>query len=156
MTDTDFMKAALAKAHEAARKGEVPIGAVIVRNGEVIATGRNRREAGKDALLHAEIVAIRNACRKLGAWRLEDCTLYVTLEPCPMCAGAVINARIPRVVYGCSDAKAGAYGGVFDLRSYAFNHRYEVTGGVLAGECAALLSDFFADLRAQKKTTTSE
>lgn len=151
MTDTQFMKRAIARGKAASSAGEVPIGAVLVKDGKIIATGRNMRENKHNALLHAEIVAIDRACKKLGAWRLEGCTLYVTMEPCPMCAGAIINARIPRVVFGCYDRKAGVFGSVLDLQDYRFNHYYEVTGGVLEEECAGLLSDFFASLRASKK-----
>ena len=150
-TDVTFMKAALRKAREAGRKNEVPIGAVVVKEGAVIASGRNQKEEKRDALLHAEISAIRKACKKLGAWRLEGCTLYVTMEPCPMCAGAIINARISRVVFGCYDPKAGAYGSKIDLHDYTFNHYYEVEGGVMEKECASLLSDFFSGLREEKK-----
>lgn len=148
--DLAFMKLAFRKAKEAGRRKEVPIGAVIVKDGAVIARGRNMREEKKDALLHAEIVAIRNACRKTGAWRLEGCTLYVTMEPCTMCAGAIINARISRVVFGCYDPKAGVFGSRLNLRDYAFNHYYDVEGGVMEEECASLLSGFFSDLRALK------
>ena len=151
MTDTEFMKRAIARAKAASAAGEVPIGAVVVKDGKILSTGRNMRENRRNALLHAEIVAIDRACKKLGAWRLEGCTLYVTMEPCPMCAGAIINSRISRVVFGCYDRKAGVYGSVLDLQDYRFNHYYEVTGGVLEEECAGLLSDFFATLRASKK-----
>ena len=151
MTDTQFMKRAIARAKAAAAAGEVPIGAVLVKDGKIVSTGRNMREKKRNALLHAEIVAIDRACKKLGAWRLEGCTLYVTMEPCPMCAGAIINARIPRVVFGCYDRKAGVFGSVLDLQDYRFNHYYEVTGGVLEEECAGLLSDFFSSLRTNKK-----
>ncbi|MCH5183832.1 MAG: tRNA adenosine(34) deaminase TadA [Oscillospiraceae bacterium] len=151
MTDTEFMKRAIARAKAASAAGEVPIGAVLVKDGKILSTGRNMRENRRNALLHAEIVAIDRACKKLGAWRLEGCTLYVTMEPCPMCAGAIINSRISRVVFGCYDRKAGVYGSVLDLQDYRFNHYYEVTGGVLEEECAGLLSDFFATLRANKK-----
>ncbi len=142
------MRRAITRAKAAAKDGEVPIGAVIVnKDGEIIATGRNMREKKKNALHHAEIVAIDRACKKSGAWRLMDCTLYVTMEPCPMCAGAIVNSRIKRVVYGCYDKKAGALGSVFNLADHPLNHKYEVVGGVLEKECAALLSDFFAKLR---------
>ncbi len=151
MTDTLFMKLALTRAKAAAKAGEVPIGALIVKDGHVIASGRNMRESKKNALLHAEIVAIDRACKKLGAWRLEGCTLYVTMEPCPMCAGAIINARLSRLVFGCYDKKAGVYGSVMQMQTYPFNHAYEVTGGVLENECAGLLSDFFAGLRERNK-----
>ena len=143
MTDCDFMKLALALAGEAAAEGEVPVGCVIVRGGEVIGTGRNRREAGKHALAHAEIEAIDEACRTLGGWRLTGCTLYVTLEPCPMCAGAIVNARIPKVVYGAKDAKAGALGSVLNVSAYPLNHKPETVSGVMAKECADILSAFF-------------
>lgn len=145
------MRQALALAQEAADGLETPVGAVIVRNGEVIATGKNRRETGKNALYHAEIEAIDNACKKLGGWRLPGCTLYVTLEPCPMCTGAIINARIERVVYGASDAKAGSMGSVIDLTQLPYNHKPAVERGVLQEECAALLSSFFKNLRKIKE-----
>ena len=145
--DIYFMKRAIARAKAAAKDDEVPIGAVIVKDGKIIATGRNMREKRKNALLHAEIVAINRACKKIGAWRLIDCTLYVTMEPCPMCAGAIVNSRIKRVVYGCYDKKSGAYGSVFNLAEQPLNHKYEVEGGVLENECAELLSDFFSKLR---------
>ncbi len=147
MTDADFMREALNLAKEAAAEGEVPVGCVITRRGEIIATGRNRRETGKTALGHGEIEAISAACRALGGWRLWECTLYVTLEPCPMCAGAIINARIPRVVYGASDAKCGACGSVCDLFSMEFNHHPVVEKGILEAECGSLLRDFFQNLR---------
>ena len=150
------MKLALARARAAARCGEVPIGAVIVKDGEIIATGRNMRETRNNALLHAEIVAIDRACKKLDRWRLHDCTLYVTMEPCPMCAGAIVNSRIKKVVYGCYDKKAGALGSVFNLSDYPLNHRYEVVGGVLENECSAILSDFFKELRKRPKGYKNE
>ena len=146
-----YMKMALELAREAAKDGEVPVGCVIVRNGEVIATGRNRRECAKTALGHAEIEAIGAACEKLGGWRLWDCTLYVTLEPCPMCAGAIVNARIPTVVFGASDDKCGACGSVCDLFSMDFNHHPQVVVGVCQEEAAQLLTDFFKDLREKLK-----
>ena len=145
--DLRFMDEALALAREAAADGEVPVGCVIVRNGEIVGRGRNRRETGKTALGHAEIEAISDACRNIGGWRLWECTLYVTLEPCPMCAGAIVNARIPRVVYGASDAKCGACGSVCDLFSMEFNPHPTVAKGVREEEAAALLSDFFQQLR---------
>ena len=156
MDDLYYMKEALALAAQAAQEGEVPVGCVIVRNGEIVGRGRNRRETGKSALAHAEIEAIDQACRSLGGWRLWDCTLYVTLEPCPMCAGAIINARIPRVVFGAKDPKCGACGSVCDLFSMAFNHRPEVTSGVEADACGALLQDFFSSLRQRKKETSAQ
>ena len=141
------MKKALLRAKAAARVGEVPVGALIVRNGLIVSTGRNFREGKNNAISHAEIIAIDRACRKLGRWRLFDCTLYVTLEPCPMCAGAIINARIPRVVFGAYDRKAGVFGSVTDLTQLPFNHKPEIVGGVLAEECGAQLSNFFKSLR---------
>ena len=152
MEDIRFMEEALALAREAADAGEVPVGCVIVRKGEIVGRGRNRREEGKSALAHAEIEAISQACANLGGWRLWECTLYVTLEPCPMCAGAIINARIPRVVYGASDAKCGAAGSVCSLFSMAFNHHPEVESGILEEECAALLTEFFQKLRVELRS----
>ncbi|MBQ3230341.1 MAG: tRNA adenosine(34) deaminase TadA [Clostridia bacterium] len=153
MNDNDiyFMKRALARAKAAAKCGEVPIGAVIVKDGQIISTGRNMRETKRNALHHAEVIAIDRACKKLGAWRLSDCTLYVTMEPCPMCAGAIVNSRIKRVVFGCFDKKTGALGTVFNLSEYPLNHKYEVLGGVLEKECADILSQFFAELRKKPK-----
>ena len=146
-----FMKRALTCAKKAAKMGEVPVGAVVVRNGEVISTGYNRRETDKNALLHAEIVAIDEACKTLGGWRLHKGTLYVTVEPCIMCAGAIINSRIKRVVYGAPDPRFGAMGSLFDANSVGFNHKSEVVGGVLREECEALMSDFFQGLRDRRK-----
>ncbi|HEX3038857.1 MAG TPA: tRNA adenosine(34) deaminase TadA [Caproiciproducens sp.] len=145
--DEFFLREALKLAREAADEGEVPVGAVIVRNDTVIAAGRNRREAGKNALCHAELEAIDQACKALGGWRLWQCELFVTLEPCPMCAGAIINARIPRVVFGARDKKAGSCGSVVNLFELPYNHRPELAGGVLENECAQLLTDFFKKLR---------
>lgn len=147
-----FMDEALRLAREAAEEGEVPVGCVIVRNGQIVGRGRNRRETGKTALGHAEIEAINEACRTLGGWRLWDCTLYVTLEPCPMCAGAIVNARIPKVVFGASDPKCGACGSVCDLFSMEFNHHPEVQKGIREEEAAALLADFFRQLRVTLRT----
>ena len=147
MQDRHYMEQALALAAEAAREGEVPVGCVIVRRGEVVGVGRNRRETAKNALGHAEIEAIHDACTHLGGWRLWDCTLYVTLEPCPMCAGAIINARIPRVVFGAADTKAGSCGSVCNLFTMDYNHHPEVVSGVCEAEAAALLSEFFVKLR---------
>lgn len=146
-TDEQYMQLALELAAEAAAEGEVPVGAVIVRDGTVIGTGRNRREKDKNALAHAELEAIDAACRKLGGWRLPECTLYVTLEPCPMCAGAIINARIDRVVQGTADPKAGSCGSVVDLFSLPYNHKPAVTAGVLEEACKTQLQDFFRQLR---------
>ena len=145
--DEQYMREALRLAETAAADGEVPVGCVVVCGGEIVGRGRNRRERGKNALAHAEIEAIDMACRALGGWRLQNCDLYVTLEPCPMCAGAIVNARIRRVVYGARDPKAGCCGSVVDLFAQPFNHRPEVEGGLLEDECAALLKDFFAELR---------
>ena len=145
--DLRFMEAALELAKEAAAEGEVPVGCVIVRRGEIVGRGRNRRETQKTALGHAEIEAIADACKNLGGWRLWECTLYVTLEPCPMCAGAIINARIPRVVFGAGDAKCGACGSVCDLFAMDFNHHPQVKRGVMEAEVSELLTEFFRQLR---------
>ena len=150
--DLQFMQEALRLAKEAAAEGEVPVGCVIVRGDEIVGRGRNRRETNKTALAHAEVEAISEACARLGGWRLWECTLYVTLEPCPMCAGAIVNARIPRVVFGASDAKCGACGSVCDLFSMEFNHHPAVEKGVLAEEAAALLTAFFEQLRVTLRT----
>ena len=147
LQDEEYMRLALAQARLAAAQQETPIGAVLVWEGEVVAAAYNRRELDKRAIAHAEILAIDEACRKLGGWRLHKATLYVTLEPCPMCAGAIINARVKRVVYGAADPKAGCCGSVTDLFREPFNHHPEVTGGVLAEESAALLTSFFKRLR---------
>ena len=152
MDDLYFMDQALELAREAASEGEVPVGCVVVRNGEIVGRGRNRRETGRTALGHAEIQAISQACEKLGGWRLWECTLYVTLEPCPMCAGAITNARIPRVVYGASDAKCGACGSVCDLFSMDFNHHPKVEKGLREQEAAQLLTEFFQNLRITLRT----
>lgn len=150
--DEEFMRLALAEAEAAAREGEVPVGALVVRQGRIIGRGRNARERLQDATAHAEILAITAASNRLGTWRLEDCTLYVTLEPCPMCLGACLNARVPRVVWGASEPKAGACGSTCDLRAPpGYNHRLEDLGGVLAEESAALLKAFFQALRAQRR-----
>lgn len=149
MTDNEWMRRALVAAAEAAAEGEVPVGAVIVKDGELVSVGRNRRELGKNALAHAEIEAINRACEALGGWRLSGCTLYVTLEPCPMCAGAIINSRIDRVVYGTADPKAGSCGSLVNLFSLPYNHQPELVGGVLKEECAAMLQEFFRHLRAK-------
>ena len=151
MDDLKFMDEALALAREAAAESEVPVGCVIVRDGQIVGRGRNRRETERSALAHAEIEAISQACSQLGGWRLWECTLYVTLEPCSMCAGAIINARIPRVVYGASDSKFGACHSVCNLFSMAFNHHPQVEAGVREAEAAALLQDFFRNLRVELK-----
>ncbi|MDR1464599.1 MAG: nucleoside deaminase [Oscillospiraceae bacterium] len=147
MTDDDFMRRALSLASASAAEGEVPVGAVVVRRGEIVGEGRNRRERGKSALAHAELEAIAAACARLGGWRLWECELYVTLEPCPMCAGAVINARVRRLIYGAADPKAGCAGSVTDLFALPFNHRPDITSGCLGKESAALLKGFFSKLR---------
>ena len=147
MTREDYMKEALALAKEAAQAGEVPVGCVIVRDGEIIGRGRNRREEKQAAASHAEMEAIAQANAVLGTWRLDDCDLYVTLEPCPMCAGAIINARIPRVFYGARDEVMGATGGVLNLFMEDFPHHPQLTGGILAPDCQQVLSDFFKTIR---------
>jgi tRNA(adenine34) deaminase len=150
MDDLTWMRAALDEARQAAAHGDVPIGAVAVREGAIIARGHNRREIDGDATAHAELLAIRAASQVIGHWRLEGVTLYCTLEPCAMCAGAMVLARLPRLVYGTSDPKAGASGSVIDLLNHPrLNHRVEALGGVLAEECAALIVQFFAALRAE-------
>ena len=150
--DELFLDEALVLAKEAFDDGEVTVGCVIVKDGEIVGRGRNRREVGKSALAHAEIAAISEACHALGGWRLWQCTLYVTLEPCPMCAGAIINARIPRVVYGASDKKCGATGSVCNLFSMEFNHHPTVESGIREAECAALLTKFFQKLRVELRS----
>lgn len=147
LTDVVFMKEALKEAEIAAEKGDVPVGAVITLGGEIIAKAHNMREHGGSAINHAEILAIDEACKKIGGWRLSDCTLYVTLEPCPMCAGAVINSRIAKVVFGAKDARAGAFGSLINLCSYPFNHKPECVSGVLVAECSGILRAFFAKKR---------
>ncbi len=143
----EFMLAAYEMAKQAYDDGEVPVGAVIVRNNEIISRGRNRREKAKNALLHAEIDAIDNACKALGGWRLWNCELYVTLEPCPMCAGAIINAHIPKVYFGAYDFKNGSCGTITNLFEMPYNFKPECVGGIMADECSALLKDFFKKLR---------
>ena len=150
MTDTDFMNIAIEQAKIAASELEVPVGAVIVRNGEVVSVGRNRRETGKNALAHAELEAIDLACKKLGGWRLWECEMFVTLEPCPMCTGAIINSRLRRLVFGASDGKSGSCGSVINLFDLPYNHKPEVVPGFMAEECSALLTDFFSELRRAK------
>ena len=147
MEREDWMRRALALAREAGEAGEVPVGCVIVKDGAIVGRGRNRREGDRTALGHAEIEAIADACRTLGGWRLRDCTLYVTLEPCPMCAGAIVNARIPVVCYGARDDKAGCCGSVLNLFEERFNHHPRVYGHILEEECAGLLQEFFENLR---------
>lgn len=146
--DIKFMREALALAKKAAELGEVPVGAVVVNSeGIVIADAYNLRENKKSVIAHAEIIAIEQACRKLGDWRLSGCTLYVTLEPCPMCAGAIVNSRISRVVFGAYDMQAGCCGSVINFNAYPFNHAFAIEGGVLKDECSAILADFFKNKR---------
>ena len=142
-----FMAQALALAEEAAAAGEVPVGCVIVRDGEIVGRGRNRREEKQATASHAEMEAIAQANERLGTWRLEDCELYVTLEPCPMCAGAIVNARIPALYYGAKDDKAGCCGSVLNLFEERFNHHPRIYGGLMEAECTALLQSFFQNLR---------
>ncbi|MDR0294301.1 MAG: tRNA adenosine(34) deaminase TadA [Oscillospiraceae bacterium] len=144
------MRQALALARRAGGEGEVPVGCVIVRDGVVVGRGYNSREREQNALAHAELTAVAEACKAVGFWRLPDCAMYVTLEPCPMCAGAVINARVGELIYGASDPKAGACGSVIDLFAHPFNHKPLVTGGVLAEESSELLTGFFQKLREGK------
>lgn len=152
MDDHYFMNQAIREAKVAEKHGEVPIGAVIVFRGEVIATGRNSREASQSATGHAEMLAIEEANQFLGSWRLEDCVMYVTLEPCPMCAGAIIQSRIPRVVYGAKDPKAGCAGTLMNLlQDNRFNHTAEVIPGIMEEECGTMLSHFFKQIRERKK-----
>jgi tRNA(adenine34) deaminase len=153
-TDEHWMRAAIAQALQAQAIGEVPIGAVIVRNNEIVGTGFNQRETLRDPTAHAEMIAIREASERLGAWRLLGCTLYVTLEPCPMCAGAILQSRVERLVYGASDPKAGCVGTLMDLlQDSRFNHRLPWRSGVLQEQCAILLTDFFRRLRARQDRT---
>lgn len=152
-----YMREAIRQAGKAAALGEVPIGCVIVYEDRIIGRGYNRRMADKSVLGHAEIIAIRKACKKMGDWRLEGCTMYVTLEPCPMCAGAIVQARIPRVVIGCMNAKAGCAGSVLDLlHEEGFNHQAETIVGVLGEECSHMLSDFFKNLRKKRNKNAEE
>ena len=152
MDDEFYMRIALEEAQKAGSLDETPIGCVIVRNGDVIAKGSNRRNMMGSVLGHAEIEAIRKACTVTGDWRLEDCTMYVTLEPCPMCAGAIVQARIPRVVIGAMNPKAGCAGSVLDLfHQNGLNHQVDAENGILASECSALMTDFFKKLRQKHK-----
>ena len=147
MEPKDYMTQALELARQALDTGDVPVGCVVVQGDRVVGRGRNRREEKQNALLHAEIEAINGACQTLGRWRLSDCALYVTLEPCPMCAGAILQSRIPQVFFGARDPKGGAMGGVLDLFWEDFNHRPQVVAGVLEEECSCLLEEFFRTLR---------
>jgi tRNA(adenine34) deaminase len=149
--DVFYMNEAIKLAEIAAGMGEAPVGAVVVRSGEIVGSGYNRRETDKNALAHAEIAAIADACASIGSWRLLDCTIYVTLEPCPMCAGAIINSRIGRVVFGAYDGKAGSCGSVVNLFGLDYNHKPECEGGVLKERCGEILSGFFKGLRGAGK-----
>ncbi len=151
MQKEDFMRLAIEEAKKSAAMGEVPVGAVIVRGDEIIASAFNRRESSKNALSHAETEAIYKACQKLGGWRLWECEMYVTLEPCPMCAGAILNARLKKVTFGAYDEKNGAVSSVMQMYTLPFTFQPEIEGGVLESECAALLTDFFKDLREKRK-----
>ena len=154
--DEIYMSEAIALAKEAAAIDEVPVGAIIVRDGEVIARAYNRRQTDKCATAHAEILAIEEACRRLGGWRLPRAVMYVTLEPCPMCAGALVNARVEKVVYGASDIRFGALGSLFNLSELRVNHKLTVEGGILGEECRNLLSDYFKAKRKSKKSESDE
>lgn len=148
--DNVFMQRAIELARLSALEGEVPVGAVVVKDNEIVGEGRNRRELGKNALYHAELEAIDCACKRLGGWRLWQCELYVTLEPCPMCAGAIINARMKRVYFGAFDKKAGSFGSIADFNAIAYNHKPEIISGVMEDECSAMLTEFFRELRKNK------
>jgi tRNA(adenine34) deaminase len=152
LQDEDFMREAIKEAKKAEERGEVPIGAVIVMEGKIVARAYNLRENEQNAIAHAELLAIDQACKDIGSWRLEESTLYVTLEPCPMCAGAIILARVKRVVYGAADPKGGCCGTLMNLLGdERFNHQSEVTSGVLEKECGQMLSDFFRGIRERKR-----
>ena len=154
MTEQEnYMAQALALAREAAAAGEVPVGCVIVRGGEIVGRGRNRREEKQSTASHAEMEAIAMANETVGSWRLDDCTLYVTLEPCPMCAGAIINSRIRRVYFGAYDNKAGSFGSVANFNLIPYNHKPEIYGGIMEDECSAMLSEFFKKLRQKNNKT---
>ena len=147
MAAIKYMEEALKQARKSFKEGEVPVGAVIVYRDKIIAFGRNRREKKQNALLHAEVEAINRACKKLHSWRLEQCELYVTLEPCPMCAGAIINSRIKKVIFGAYDEKGGAAGSRINLFEQGFNHKPEIVSGVMQEQCSRILQDFFKELR---------
>ncbi len=149
--DQKFMRLALKEAEKARAKDEVPVGAVAVLDGKVIARGHNKRESSKNALDHAEVVVIQKACRKVGNWRLDGVTLYVTIEPCPMCMGAVLNSRLPRLVYGADDIKGGCCGSLYDLNEGKYNHTVELKKGVLKEECANIIRTYFEDKRRKNK-----
>lgn len=157
MEDKEYMALALAEAAKAAAIGEIPIGAIIVHEGQVIARGHNMREQWHDATAHAEIIVIKEACEKLQRWRLSGCTLYVTVEPCPMCSGAIVNSRLERVVYGCPDVKAGGAESIFNIiNNPNLNHCAQVVSGVLDEECAQIMKDFFKGRRAENKKRKQE
>ena len=149
----EFMNEAITLARQSELEGEVPVGAVVVKDNKIVGTGRNRREYGKNALYHAELEAIDSACKTLGGWRLWQCDLYVTLEPCPMCAGAIINSRIRRVYFGAYDNKAGSFGSVANFNFIPYNHKPEIYGGIMEDECSAMLSEFFKKLRQKNNKT---
>lgn len=153
MTDNEYMKIALMLAQQAFDINEVPVGAIIVKRstGEIVGKGFNRRETDKDPLAHAEIAAIKQASETLGGWRLIDCEMFVTLEPCPMCCGAIINSRIERIVYGADDLKSGSVKSVLNMFDYSFNHKPEIVSGILKEECSEIISDFFLKLREKRK-----
>ena len=156
MVKEDFMKEAIRLAEESALEGEVPVGAVVTLGDKIVGRGRNRREIQKNALAHAEIEAINDACRNLGGWRLWQCEIYVTLEPCPMCAGAIINSRIKKVTFGAQDAKAGSCGTLVNLFDIDYNHKPEIEGGFMKDECSEMLSSFFKELRLRKSKRSNE
>ena len=145
-----YMKEALKEAKKSLLTGDVPVGCVIVYDDKIIARGHNKREDKQQSLAHAEIVAINKACKKLGSWRLEDCTMYITLEPCVMCSGAIIQSRIPRVIYGAYDYRFGAHKSLINLFDVKVNHNVEISGGVLENECSIIIKDFFKELREKK------
>ncbi len=154
MTDQDYMREALAEARKAYAMGEIPIGAVLVHEGQIISRHHNRREIDHDATAHAEMLVIREACELLSRWRLTGCSLYVTIEPCPMCAGAIINSRLDKVVYGSSDYKGGAVESLFNVLSHpGLNHEPVVVAGVLSDECSQIMKDFFKERRAARRST---
>lgn len=157
MSDYDYMQLALIQAKKAAELGEIPIGAVLVYDGQVVAAAHNQREMLPDATAHAEILVIREGCAKLGRWRLSGCTLYVTVEPCSMCSGAIVNSRIDRVVYGCPDVKAGGVESIFNiLTNNSLNHQVEVLGGICEEECASVMKEFFRRRRQENKAAKKQ
>lgn len=156
MTKEEFMREALRLAQESAAEGEVPVGAVVTLGDEIVGRGRNRREIQKNALAHAEIEAINDACNNLGGWRLWQCDMYVTLEPCPMCAGAIINSRIKKITFGAQDNKAGSCGTLVNLFDFPYNHKPEIEGGFMKEECSEILSSFFKELRLRKSKRSIE